>query len=147
LTGCTFREANRKRRSIVPVDGFFEWQAIKGVRAKHPCAIAMKTGEPFHIGGIWENWKVPPVRRMDTDLRDHHHRCERVGRGHPRPNAADPCARRLCPVAEREPDPRELMRPFPAEPMRMWPIAIRVNTPENDDPSILDPVELATDVA
>jgi hypothetical protein len=26
------------------------------------------------------------------------------------------------------------MRPFPAEPMRMWPISTRVNKPENDDP-------------
>jgi putative SOS response-associated peptidase YedK len=36
-----------------------------------------------------------------------------------------------------EEDPRELMRPFPSEAMRMWPISTRVNKPENDDPSIL----------
>jgi putative SOS response-associated peptidase YedK len=35
-----------------------------------------------------------------------------------------------------EPDPRDLMRPFPAGLMRMWPISTRVNKPENDDPSI-----------
>jgi hypothetical protein len=29
----------------------------------------------------------------------------------------------------------------------MWPISIRVNKPENDDPSIMEPVELATDAA
>ena len=46
-----------------------------------------------------------------------------------------------------EPDPRDLMRPFPAEPMRMWPISTRVNKPENDDPSIVEPVEFATDAA
>ena len=33
--------------------------------------------------------------------------------------------------------------PFPAEPMRMWPPSPRVNKPENDDPSILEPIELA----
>jgi putative SOS response-associated peptidase YedK len=44
-------------------------------------------------------------------------------------------------------DPRDLMRPFPAEPLRMWPISTRVNKPENDDPSIVEPVELATDAA
>jgi hypothetical protein len=26
--------------------------------------------------------------------------------------------------------------------MRMWPISIRVNKPENDDPSIVEPIEL-----
>jgi hypothetical protein len=41
-----------------------------------------------------------------------------------------------------EPDPRDLMRPFPTGPMRMWPISTRVNKPENDDPSIVEPVEL-----
>jgi putative SOS response-associated peptidase YedK len=38
-----FRDAYAKRRCIVPVDGFFEWQAIKGA-AKQPYAIAMKDG-------------------------------------------------------------------------------------------------------
>src|SRR6185503_6268567 len=51
----TFREAYRKRRCIVPVDGFFEWKAIKGQKAKQPYAIAMKDGAPFGIAGIWEN--------------------------------------------------------------------------------------------
>ena len=31
-----------------------------------------------------------------------------------------------------EPDPRDLMRPFPAELMRMWPISTPVNKPENE---------------
>jgi putative SOS response-associated peptidase YedK len=43
----------------VPVDGFFEWKAIKGQKAKQPYAIAMKDGAPFGIAGIWENWKEP----------------------------------------------------------------------------------------
>jgi putative SOS response-associated peptidase YedK len=51
----TFRDAYRNRRCIVPVDGFFEWKAIKGQRAKQPYAIAMKDGAPFGIAGIWEN--------------------------------------------------------------------------------------------
>ena len=46
-----------------------------------------------------------------------------------------------------EPDPNELMRPFPADSMRMWPISTRVNKPENDDPSIIEPVELTTSAA
>jgi putative SOS response-associated peptidase YedK len=55
----TFRDAYRRRRCIVPVDGFFEWKAIKGQKAKRPYAIAIKDGTPFGIGGIWENWKEP----------------------------------------------------------------------------------------
>ena len=44
---------------ILPVDGFFEWKAIKGQKAKQPYAIAMKDRSPFGIGGLWENWKDP----------------------------------------------------------------------------------------
>ena len=40
-----------------------------------------------------------------------------------------------------EPDPADLMDPFPADLMRMWPISTRVNKPENDDPSIVEPIE------
>ena len=36
------------------------------------------------------------------------------------------------------PDPRDLLVPYPAEPMTMWPILTRVNKPENDDEAILD---------
>jgi putative SOS response-associated peptidase YedK len=55
----TFRDAYRRRRCILPVDGFFEWKAIKGQRAKQLYAIAMKDGSPFGLGGLWENWKDP----------------------------------------------------------------------------------------
>jgi putative SOS response-associated peptidase YedK len=46
-----------------------------------------------------------------------------------------------------EPDPRDLLRPFPAEPMRMWPISTRVNKPENDDPSLLEPIAFSSSAA
>jgi putative SOS response-associated peptidase YedK len=46
-----------------------------------------------------------------------------------------------------EPDPPRLMRQFPADLMRMWPISTRVNKPENDDASIIERIELETDAA
>jgi len=46
-----------------------------------------------------------------------------------------------------EPDPRDLMRSFSADLIRMWPISTRVNKPENDDRSLVEPIELATDAA
>jgi putative SOS response-associated peptidase YedK len=39
------------------------------------------------------------------------------------------------------------MRPFPADLMRMWAISTRVNKPENDDPSIVEPIKVTTDAA
>jgi len=142
----TFRGAYRRRRCILPVDGFFEWKAIRGQKAKQPFAIAMKNGEPFGIGGLWENWKDPASGEwtrtfaiITTDAN------QLVAEIHDRMLilARSDYARWL----SDEPDPRDLMRPFPAEPMRMWPISTRVNKPENDDLSIIEPIQLATSAA
>jgi putative SOS response-associated peptidase YedK len=46
-----------------------------------------------------------------------------------------------------DPDPRDLVRPFPSGLMRMWQISTRLDKPENDDPSIIDPIELASNAA
>jgi putative SOS response-associated peptidase YedK len=51
--------AYAKRLRIVPVDCFFEWRAVKGMRAKQPFAVAMKDRTPFGLGGLWENWRNP----------------------------------------------------------------------------------------
>jgi putative SOS response-associated peptidase YedK len=72
----TFHDAYRLRRCIVPVDGFFEWKAIKGQRAKQPYAIAMKDGSPFGIGSIWENWKEPAFGEWIRTFAIIHHGCE-----------------------------------------------------------------------
>ena len=123
------------RRCIVPVDGFFEWKAIKGQKAKQPYAIAMKDGSPFGLGGLWENWKDPAsgewVRTFAIITTDANELVADIHDRMPLILAPGDYARWL----SDEPDPRDLMRPFPAEPMRMWPISTRVNKPENDDPS------------
>lgn len=58
-TAPMFREAYAKRRCIVPVDNFFEWKAVKGAKAKQPFAMALKSGKPFGIAGIWDGMKNP----------------------------------------------------------------------------------------
>jgi putative SOS response-associated peptidase YedK len=42
-----------------------------------------------------------------------------------------------------EPDPHDLLISFPAEPMKMWPISKRVNSPRNDDEGLLTEIDLA----
>jgi putative SOS response-associated peptidase YedK len=133
-----FRDAYAQRRCIVPVDGFFEWRAIKGARAKQPYAIAMKDGSPFGLAGIWEHWRNPHTSEWERTfaiitvpsnelVRTIHHRMPAILE----PDSYD---RWL----GSELDPRDLMITYPSEPMTMWPISTRVNKPENDDPSLLD---------
>jgi SOS response associated peptidase (SRAP) len=107
---------------------------IKGQKAKQPYAIAMKDGKPFGIGGIWENWKDPAtgdwVRTFAVITTDANTLVADIHDRMPLILASQDCLRWL----GDEPDPADLMRPFPAEPMRMWAISTRVNKPENDAP-------------
>jgi putative SOS response-associated peptidase YedK len=53
----SYRQAFKKRRCLIPADGFYEWR--KTAKPKLPFAIAMKDGRPFTFAGLWENWKDP----------------------------------------------------------------------------------------
>ena len=88
----TFRDAYRRRRCIVPVDGFFEWKAIKGQKAKQPYAIAMKDGSPVRPWRAVGELEGPDIRRMGSHFCDHHDGRQRIGGGHLRPHATHPPA-------------------------------------------------------
>ena len=50
-------------------------------------------------------------------------------------------------LSDLEPDPYDLLKPFPSDLMTMWPISTKVNFPRNDMPDILDRIEvLPTDL-
>jgi putative SOS response-associated peptidase YedK len=135
-----FREAYRKRRCIVPIDGFFEWMAVKGAKVKQPYAIAMKDRSPFGLAGLWENWKNPAtgewVRTFCIITTSTN---ELVGRIHDRMPAIfrpEDYSRWLA----LDPARPSLLQPFPSEPMEIWPITTRVNSPKNDDADLLEPL-------
>jgi putative SOS response-associated peptidase YedK len=136
-----FRDAYHRRRCIVPVDGFFEW------KAKQPYAIALKDESPFGIGGIWENWKEASsgewIRTFAVITTDANQLVAEIHDRMPLILAPGDYTRWL----SDELDPCELMRPFPCAPMRTWPISTRANKPDNDDASILEPIESARAVA
>ena len=102
---------------------------------------------PFVIGGLWENWKDPTsgegMRTFAIITTDANELVAEIHDRMPLILAPTDYIRWL----SDEPDPGDLMKPFPGEPMRMWPISTRVNKPENDDPSIVEPIAIATSAA
>ncbi|MEO8713930.1 MAG: SOS response-associated peptidase [Acetobacteraceae bacterium] len=52
-----FRHAFQKRRCLVPIDAWFEWQKAEGRKIPHALARADHT--PAVLGGIWECWRNP----------------------------------------------------------------------------------------
>ena len=53
-----FREAYRRRRGLVPADGYFEWMKL-AARDKQPYFIQPVAGAPFALAALWERWRDP----------------------------------------------------------------------------------------
>lgn len=53
----SFRAAFKKRRCIVPANGFYEWQTVAG--DKQPYYIHPIEGDLFGLAGLWERWTRP----------------------------------------------------------------------------------------
>ena len=148
---AAFRNAIRRRRCLLPADGYYEWQT-EGSR-KQPFYIRPQAGGPMALAGIAETWTGPNGEEVDTvaiitaeanaDLAVLHHRTPVV-------IAPEDFSLWLdC----RNGDAREaisLLVP-PAIGAFIWhPVSIAVNRVSNDTPSLLAPVseaEIAAEAA
>jgi putative SOS response-associated peptidase YedK len=139
-TAPSYRQAFEKRRCLIPADGFYEWRTIGGIKV--PFAIAMKDDRPFVFAGLWEGWKDPST---DEWLRT----CTIVT-GDPNDLVAQIHTRMPVILPEechakwlgevKDGDLKELLKPYPADRMKMWPIGPRVNSPKNDDAELIEPL-------
>ena len=90
---------------------------IKGVKPKRPYAIGMKSGEPFALAGIWENWQRPGtdewVRSFAIITTNAN---ELVGEIHDRMPVIIPPESYDRWLSTLDPDPRDLLVSYPAGP-------------------------------
>ena len=66
-TKPSFRAAFKKRRCLIPTDGFYEWKGEKG--GKQPWFISLPSGQPFAFAGLWEVWKDKEALPDQPDYR------------------------------------------------------------------------------
>ena len=135
-----FRSAYRRRRCLVPADGYYEWQQTGG--AKQPWFLADPTGAPLAMAGLYEVWRGPDDARMwtctviTTEAADDH------GRIHDRtPLLVRPADwdRWLDPdLADPGPD---LLVPGTAGVLDAWPVGAAVGNVRNDGPELSQPVQ------
>jgi putative SOS response-associated peptidase YedK len=138
LSKPAFREAFRQRRCLVPADAFYEWEG-GGSKRKRPYAIALRSGSPYALAGLWETWKPGRGESLETFTIITTDPNELVEPLHNRmPVILDPgnYARWLTPGDPAQP-PVDLLRPYPSEKMRAWPVSDRVGNVRNDDPGLL----------
>ncbi len=138
-----FRAAFRRRRCLVPADGFYEWRRAHGKRAQ-PFYFTLKNQRPFAIAGLWEHWQGADGSEIIgcVLLTVPANAC--VASVHDRmPLILPPEAYALWLAPEPQPPERlrPLLRPYPAEAMQCWAVSSAVNNPRQDAPHLITAVE------
>jgi putative SOS response-associated peptidase YedK len=136
--GGRFGVPYRRHRCLLPADGFYDWKP-RGDGRKQPMLVAMKDRSTFALAGIYDRWlgegePLDTCTILTTEAnaltRAAHHRMPVIV-------SPDDYARWLDPA---EPDPRDLLAPYPAERMSWWPVSTRVNNVRNDDAACIEPL-------
>jgi len=136
-----FRSAIRRRRCLVPADGFYEWQQRDG--RKQPYHVGMADGAPFAMAGIWEYWARPErpavvscalvVTQPNELMASIHDRMPVIV-------APEDYAAWLDPSIDDAVAIAAMLSPFPAELMRAYPVSARVNNVKNDGPDLIEAI-------
>ncbi len=145
-TKASFREAFRRRRIIVPADGFYEWRKTK-TGARQPHYFTRADGEPMAFAGLAERWRPKdapegaPFLRSCTiittpggaDMEGIHDRM---------PVILDPATFDLWldPADEDGEAPRALLRPPPAGTVVHHLVGPRIGNVRNNDSSLIESV-------
>lgn len=133
-----FRQAFRRRRCLVPADGFYEWQRVGG--QKQPYHIGLRDGSLFAFAGLWELWQrgeaaVDSCTLITTEandaLRPIHDRMPVI-------LASADYDRWLDPDNQQADDLLPLLRPYASEPMVAKPVSRWVNVPTHEGPRCLE---------
>ncbi len=132
-----FRNAYRYRRCIVPVSGFYEWKKVG--RTKQPYFVRPADDQPIGLAGLWETWRSPDGSELETCTMITTDANATIQPLHSRmavvlpPDAYDAWLNPDTPLDTLE----ALLRPAPDNLLIAYPVSPRVNSPTNDDPSLI----------
>ena len=134
-----FSAAMKRRRCLVPADGFYEWKTIGG--AKQPHYVRAKSDAPLAFAGLWETWIGPNGEEMETaaivttranrTLADIHERM---------PVVVPPDAFNLWLDCANVDDKTAacLIAPAPDDLLEAYEVSTAVNRTANDDPKLIE---------
>jgi putative SOS response-associated peptidase YedK len=138
-----FRDAFRRRRCLIPADGFYEWK--KTGKERQPYHFGMNDGALFAFAGIWDRWKPGSGQALET--------CSILTTA--ANSLVEPVHDRMPVILPRRhyeawltlPDAQAaellpLLLPFDAALMKSYPVSRLVNRPENDGPECAQEVPL-----
>jgi putative SOS response-associated peptidase YedK len=137
----SFRDAFRRRRCLVPADGFYEWR--RSARGKVPYYFRPASDLLVSFAGIWERWERPGgeprfgfavlTTAANEDVEPIHDRM---------PVVIPPDARLAWLAPDTPPDDlSDLIRKAPSGSFIPRRVSARVNSPRADDATLLESVD------
>jgi len=141
----SFRNAFKKRRCLIPADGFYEWKGEKG--HKQPYYVSTPSDKPFAFAGLWESWTNKEsveefvyksftiiTTAASDSIREIHHRM---------PVILDPDFYEKWLNVEIQ-DPKELesvLKDGIIHHVKYYPVSTFVNSVKNNDPNCIKPID------
>lgn len=135
-----FRAAFRRRRCLVPADGFYEWTGQGPGRRPH--FIGLAGGEPFTFAGLWEVWTAASGEVLLTFTIITTEANALLRPLHDRMPVILPPARRAAWIDPAITDPgllKDGLVPYPPAAMRHFPVGTFVNNPRHEGPACREP--------
>lgn len=153
-TKNAFKPALRKRRCIIPADGFYEWRKVPGQKVKQPQFIHRADDRPLAFAGLWSIWSPPASGEDAGGGREELHSCtiittsanEDVADVHDRMPVILGSESWGAWLDERNADLDTLGRllvPAPPRLLRLRPVSTEVNNVRNKGAHLIDPVDPA----
>lgn len=136
----TFREAWRRRRCLVPAEWFYEWKKLDE-KNKQPYAIAMKDDSMFAFGGLWEKWKDKAtgkeLQTYTVITTDPNELLEPIHNRMPVIVARKDYERWMASIDPAH-LPVDLLKPYPADEMKIWKVSSAVGNVRNNTPELIE---------
>ena len=135
-----FRAAFRRRRGLIPADGFYEWS--KKGHKKQPHFFRLKEGRIMGLAGLWEIWENGDGEILESCSILTTPANQLVGEIHDRMPlivAPENYSAWLAPSLEN-PEEAVPFLPFPAAAMESWPVSGYVNTVGSEGPRCVEPL-------
>lgn len=137
----SFRNAFKKKRCLVVADSFYEWKRTDD--GKTPMRIKLKSGEPFAFAALWESWKSPEGKTVNTCSILTTRANELMGTIHDRmPVILTKEAEKiwLDPNVQDAEELGRLLQPFDSKELEAYEVSDAVNSPKNNGPELIEKV-------
>jgi putative SOS response-associated peptidase YedK len=137
-----FRQAFACRRCLIPADGFYEWRADPGRKAKTPMYIRLRHGDLFAFAGLWDRWISPDgteIKSLTIITTPPNDLLKPIHNRMPAIIPPEGYADWLRPEEITVQDAQKWLAPFPAERMEAFAVRPLVNSVNNEGSDLIEP--------